>query len=649
MLVFRLPEELGAIAARALIEFLLWVVILVLTERPLTRLARVFKWSERALASLGRNRRLAVTGVFLLVFVCRLALLPIFSIPGARFCDEFSQLLSADTFAHGRVTNPTHPMSFYFETFMQNQKPTYDSMYPPGPGLFMGTAEALTGYAWFGVLFYVAAAAAAMCWMLQAWVPPRWALWGTLVFIVIGARGINKLSEVYLGEGVLVLGGALVLGAIPRIIRQWPLAGRGRSQRSRGVPRSSIWTAVLLGVGIALLAMTRPYEGAFLVTGLGIGGICWAWKSGMRTGTLLRRVAVPVALILLPAFAFLGYLNRQATGSALVAPYQVNLVAQHLTRPFVWQKPVNPPPHYDHAVMATFYDQWEMDWFRSIRRFPQGVALFFAQKIDFGYSAIVWPLGFLLVVGCWQLLKNPTLRFLPLAFLFFVLGLSVETYQLLARYVAPAWGLVILLVIYGLRHVALWRRRGVPGAVKARVGAFEKLHGLRMVRGAIVLILAALILHNGGTLVYTLTHSHPEPYFVARQQVLKGLEALPGKQLVIVRYSATHYPEEEWVYNRADIDSAKVVWARDVRERGNADLLEYFKDRTVWLLEPDGDYAKLTPYCSDGNVGPESASVTGGASAQSGFAASKPGSQLNVLQVGAFRVSCCGGPCQAPK
>jgi hypothetical protein len=48
----------------------------------------------------------------------------------------------------------------------------------------------------------------------------------------------------------------------------------------------------------------------------------------------------------------------------------------------------------------------------------------------------------------------------------------------------------------------------------------------------------------------------------------------------------------EWVWNDAGIDQSKVVWARD-DGRGNQALVGYFKDRTVWLLEPDRKPVRL--------------------------------------------------------
>jgi hypothetical protein len=76
---------------------------------------------------------------------------------------------------------------------------------------------------------------------------------------------------------------------------------------------------------------------------------------------------------------------------------------------------------------------------------------------------------------------------------------------------------------------------------------------------------------------------------------MAALARLPGRQLVIVRYTPDHDTFEEWVYNEADIDAAKVVWARDMGGQ-NEELFEYFKDRSVWLLHADEKPPRLLPF-----------------------------------------------------
>ncbi len=89
-----------------------------------------------------------------------------------------------------------------------------------------------------------------------------------------------------------------------------------------------------------------------------------------------------------------------------------------------------------------------------------------------------------------------------------------------------------------------------------------------------------------------LNHRNPERRILINQQVA----ATPGRMLIFVRYWPQHIFQEEWVYNAADIDQARVVWARDLGEPENEKLRHYYTDRSVWLLEADARPPKLTVY-----------------------------------------------------
>ena len=253
----------------------------------------------------------------LLPVVLRLALLAHHPVPSPDVYDEFGHLLEADTLRHFRLANPPHTLPQFFETFFVLQEPAYSSIYSVGQGLALALGWAIFGLPWAGVVLSVAAFCALCYWMLRAWTTPGWALAGGLL-AVIEFGPLSQWMNSYWGGAFAAAAGCLVFGALPRL---------------RNGPRTR--DAVLLGVGLGMHLLTRPYESIFLFLGVVLFFVPDPRK--------LARVAPDVILVLIPAVAIMLFQNKAVTGSWTTLPEMLSQYQYGVPAALTFES--NPVPH----------------------------------------------------------------------------------------------------------------------------------------------------------------------------------------------------------------------------------------------------------------------------------------------------------------
>ncbi len=488
------------------------------------------------------RRRLWWSALALGMIVCRVALLPLLPVPEPVVHDEFSYLLSADTFAHGRVTNPTPPDAEFFESPHILVKPIYVSKYQPGQGLILALGQKVAGHAYWGVVLSCALMVYLFCWAADAWLPPQWSfIAGGLAAVLFFIPSYWFIS--YWGGAVAASGGALVVGGLGYLLRD----------RYASVRFS-------LAVGALLLYATRPYEGGVLcVAVLAILAIQFLKSNAIHKRSWPRTVILPNVAVLLAAIPLIAWYNMRVTGHPAGLAYFEHM-RQYDAVPSFWPLAPLPPKEYGNANLRAAH-QTEIEDYRRFHdaKLPLTLAL---QAVNIFLNG-VWlqflAFGFLLLAIPWARAWNRK-KWLVLLLAAGLAALLPEVWMR-GHYTAPYTIVELILIVAAAR--ALWYR---IAASRARGPAFVSL---------LIVLLVPLAISYAGAI-----QAQPNE----RGRLLQKLRAEGGRHLVFVDYSEHWDSVHEWVYNGADLDASPVIFAHLRSPGENRDLLNHFPGRKTWLV-----------------------------------------------------------------
>lgn len=472
-------------------------------------------------------------------------ILAVFSVRGEPLPeshDDYSQLLLADTIRHGRLANPVHRHAAHFETMLTLQRPTYSSHFPLATGFVMAGAWIVTGMPIVGIWLATAAAAVAITWAARGWLPRSWSV---LAGALAAAHPtLLAWNSSYCGGSIPLLGGALLLGSVARMRRHptWQMA-------------------TLAALAMVILANSRPFEGLVLTAA---AAVVLSIHAPRAWSGILRNSAAAV-LITGAGAAVIAAHNRAVTGDPLRLPHAEHDAQYNPVRNFFWETP-RPPVTQPNLEMAMVYRTVYLSNDR-LRQLPGGWWRALGQKADvLRWSVFPRPLR-----DSW-LGRGVVLLYLPLVFLpgmrrrkwrmalillvaLFLFAPLVTVFWTSAHYVSPAGAAVAILYVLCLREMAM----------RSRVATL------------LLLVVAAVASVEW---IAAEMQRPPNQVELQRQQIARALAEREGTHLVMVPPEIT-----ACVHNAADIDAARVVWARELTPEKNAALRQYFTGRRVWRLE----------------------------------------------------------------
>jgi hypothetical protein len=486
--------------------------------------------------------------------ILRLALLHRHPIPAPAGADDFAYLLLADTLRHFRLANPAHPFRQFFEAVFILQEPTYSSIFPLGQGIVLAFGWFVFGEPWVGVVLSMAAVSALCYWMLRGWVSPGWALAGGIL-AAIQFGPLCQWMNLYWGGAVSAIAGCLVFGALPRLERE----------RNRA--------AIILGAGLGLQLLTRPFEAVLLAIAVAIY---------VRRPTRALAIA---ALALVPAVALTLAQNHAVTRSWTTLPYQVSRYQYGVPTTFTVQavpaphRPLTPEQQLDYQAqsiihgeretLATYFDRW-------------------AGRLPFYRFFFLPPL--LLALPAFLLaLREYRFAWAVVTLAIFSFGTNFYPY-FYPHYIAAITSLFVLVSVVALQRISRLPHGRVAATLILTLSFAQFLFWYGVHAFASDKTLFALAATEKPNFINL---GDPE----GRIAVDRKLAQANGRHLVFVRYSPRH-AFHEWIHNAADIDSARVVWAGDLGTEENDKLIRYYPDRRTWIVEPDTVPPRLYPYAA---------------------------------------------------
>jgi len=301
-------------------------------------------------------------------------------------------------------------------------------------------------------------------------------------------------------------------------------------------------------------------------------------------------VIFPTGLVVLVSVGALAYYFWRVTGNPWTTPYKINMATYGLV---YFPSDKIAPISYRFTALQNFYRGGAvLGMYHFARQHPLELLLAKASTIWLFYFGPVLTLPSIAWIATRDNSRpvSREAKFLVVTCVTTFLALALIVHVGHPHYLAPLTAVFYALVLMSMRSLRGWKwRNGASGMFLVR--ATPVICVLMFLARTAAPMAHASVRYSG-----IRTWCSEDSKNVARARITEKLQKISGNHLVIVRYAADHdFILNEWVFNNADIDGSKVIWARDMGAQ-NAELLQYFNQRKAWLLEPDYNPPRLSLY-----------------------------------------------------
>ncbi len=515
--------------------------------------------------------------LFCLTFLALLVVTYIYGIPPMWIHDEFSYMLAADTFLHGRITNPPHELPQFFENPHLIISPTYMSKYPPGQPFILAIGI-LLGHPFFGVLIALSLFISCFTWMLSSLIDKKFII--PIYILMLISLGLSK----HWGRSYII--GALPAAAACLMIGTYLYSLKYKIVRGE----------LIFIISCAILSVTRPYEGLILSVMIFLMFIYDICRNNLHLESTAKSLTILSAggLIIL---AFHAYYNWHITGNTLLIPNRLH-IDQYMYAPYLWfQNLLTPEMTPSVKLNHLFHYIWEKNAYDKI------AAMSLIERTEFLASRINSSpsLIFMLILAPLALVGRQfdrfALRLLLIVLVSFLLS-SLLVWMLLYYIfvtVVAATALNFYLAYRIIKHRIFTKNWSiitttaivpcliVTGLVSLNLplDSFNSISSERKLLSGV----HAPILHKD-ELVHNIEAKSPANLVFVRY---RDYEKYNERDELLNRMALYYNTTVSFVYNSADIDSQRTVFAHDLGAEENRKLIDYYnkkgQNRKLWLLD----------------------------------------------------------------
>ncbi len=541
-----------SVAARCTGAVSLLILIVLLLARP-SWLADVSRRIKKTMVACGKHPAvlIAVAGVATFLLNAAIGYFSFWPIPSVH--DEFAYVLTGDTFANGRLTNATHEFADHFASWHVIQTPSYQAKYPPAQGIALAFGQRCFGNQIVGVWLSLSLAIAAAVWAMFQWLPARWAAYASLL-VALNPHVHLRWGQSYWGGAIALGGGALLVGALGRLRR-----------------RGDLTTGLTAGIGLAILAASRPFEGLLMAI-----PICtyasWVVISRCDRSTLVVGVSGTIAVLV--GGLLLAQYNFAVTGQWTKFPYRVWSEQQGAALDRAITPSVIPLMHVstDSPKLTSQSESEQADW--RVAEVARMMSERGADAFNFNRNKLYQLNEFYL----------QTILRLPLLALPWIVG---------SRWRMVLVAAIVIVQAGSCTHLSAGHPHYIAGIAVALILVvtlgLRRMEAMRVQRKRLGAELSALILFGWvamSTLAFAadLIERPREPrlkWAQDRAAIARQYCNDKTQHVLFVRYLPEHSIHQEWVYNGANIDRQAVIWANDLGEQRNRELMTYLNRMKV--------------------------------------------------------------------